>query len=75
MKELDMVALNEDLPTHGLRAGDVGTIVHAYESGVAYEVEFVRTDGDTIAVVTLSPKNIRALDGPEILHARRLTSA
>jgi hypothetical protein len=72
MKELDMVALERDLPTYGLRTGDVGTIVHDYDGGAAYEVEFVRTDGDTIAVVTLTPKDVRPLEESEI---RRLTSA
>jgi hypothetical protein len=73
MKELDVVALTRDLPSHGLRAGDIGAIVHASQG--SFEVEFVRADGKTLAVVSLGPADIRPLEGAEILHARKLASA
>jgi hypothetical protein len=41
---LDTVVLNHDLPEHGLRAGDVGTVVEIYRAG-ALEVEFLRALG------------------------------
>jgi hypothetical protein len=41
MSEHDVVVLTRDLPEHGLRAGDVGAVVHVYSNGKAYEVEFV----------------------------------
>jgi len=40
MKEYELVVLTRDMPGHGLRAGDVGTVVHSYHAG-ACEVEFV----------------------------------
>jgi hypothetical protein len=40
MQELDSVVLAVDRPEWGLVAGDVGTIVHVYGEGEAYEVEF-----------------------------------
>ena len=39
LKELDLAALREDLPSYGLRAGDVGTVVFVHGDGLAYEVE------------------------------------
>jgi hypothetical protein len=51
ISELDMVVLTRDLSEHGLQKGDVGTIVHVYNVGAAYEVEFV-TAISGVAVVT-----------------------
>lgn len=51
--ELDSVVLTGDLPEHGLRAGDVGTVVLVHREGEGFEVEFVALDGETIAVISL----------------------
>ncbi len=59
--ELDTVVLAHDLKTYNLTRGDVGTIVHCYAGGKAYEVEFVTGEGQTIAVVTLEPADIRPI--------------
>ena len=40
-------------------AGDVGTVVHVYPDGAAYEVEFFTPDGDTVAVVTVEASGVR----------------
>ncbi len=53
IKELDIVVLTRDLPEHGLKRGDVGTVVMVYGDGKAFEVEFVSSDGETIALETL----------------------
>ena len=53
ISEHDRVVLTEDVPREGLKAGDVGTIVHIHAGGEAYEVEFICLDGQTVAVVTL----------------------
>ena len=74
IKELDSVVLKRDLPEEGLKAGDLGAVVHLYETSDAYEVEFVRADGRTVAVVTLTPADVRSMMGDEILHVRRLAS-
>ena len=74
MKELESVVLKRDLPEEGLKAGDLGAVVHLYETADAYEVEFVRADGKTVALVTLTPADIRPMMGDEILHVRRLAS-
>ncbi|MGH7468087.1 MAG: DUF4926 domain-containing protein [Longimicrobiales bacterium] len=74
IKELDPVALTHDLAEHGLLAGDIGTVVHVYETGAGFEVEFVRGSGETVAVATLTSADIRPLGAAEILHARKLAS-
>ncbi len=75
MKELDMVVLQEPLPKEALKKGDVGTIVAIYEGGKGYEVEFVTYTGETIAVTTLLPHQIRAIAPKEMMSARNLTES
>lgn len=72
MKEHDLVVLTHPSPGHGLEAGDVGTVVHCYADGEAFEVEFTSAAARTIAVLTLDKAELRELEEGEILHARRL---
>jgi hypothetical protein len=53
INEHDRVILTKALPNEGLEAGDVGTVVHVYKDGEAYEVEFLTLDGHTVAVATV----------------------
>lgn len=53
MNELELVALKRDIPEHGLVRGHVGTVVHIYDDGAGYEVEFILASGETVAVLTL----------------------
>jgi len=70
-KELDVVALDRDIPEHGLRRGDTGTIVMLYEpDGV--EVEFVRPSGATQALLTLKASDVRALTDNDLFAVRPL---
>lgn len=52
IKLLDVVAVTEDLPEHGLRRGEVGTVVERWKDG-AYEVEFSDDTGEAYAFVAL----------------------
>ncbi|HEX5502531.1 MAG TPA: DUF4926 domain-containing protein, partial [Thermomicrobiales bacterium] len=70
MDELDLVVLTRDIPDEHLRQGDVGTVVHRYADGRAFEVEFATAAGTTIAVLTLGPGDIRPLGGRDLLHIR-----
>lgn len=72
IKEHDRVALTVAVPEEGLEPGDVGTVVHIYRDGRAYEVEFVTLDGHTAAVVTLEGSHVRPVSRREITHAREL---
>jgi hypothetical protein len=58
-RDLECVQLRADLPDHGLKAGDVGTIVHVFDVADAYLVEFVNDDGSTRALAELAPRQIR----------------
>ena len=60
MKLLDVVALIEDVPEHGLRRGQVGTIVETWDEGV-FEVEFADTDGITYAFAALRAEQLMVL--------------
>ncbi len=70
IKELDCVALTADLPARGLAARDVGAVVHVYEGGGSYQVEFTTFDGKTVALAKVSLDQIRPLGHREIHHAR-----
>ncbi len=72
INEHERVVLTTPVPSEGLEAGDVGTIVHAYTDGRAYEVEFVTLEGKTAAVVTVEASQIRQISSNEIPHAREL---
>ena len=75
MDQLDTVVLTHDIPKHGLKEDDLGTIVHSYKDNRAMEVEFVTAEGKTVAVLTLTPKDIRPLARKEILHVRTFAIA
>lgn len=74
MRELDLVVLARPVSGHDLEPGDVGTVVHAYRNGRAFEVEFVSGDGHTLAVLTLEADDLRPLNEREILHVRELAA-
>ena len=57
-KEFDTVVMKADMPSHGLKSGDVGAVVHVY-SADAIEVEFVTASGHTQALVTLATRLVR----------------
>lgn len=73
--EHDRVVLTEPVPHEGLVEGDVGTVVHVYPDGQAYEVEFTTLTGLPVAVVTVPSAGVRHLTENEIAHARRITRA
>jgi len=75
MREIDVVVLTRNLDQIGLREGDVGTIIHRYADGLAYEVEFVTAAGMTAAVVTLNASDVCQVGGSGILHVRPMTGA
>ncbi|MBK9383789.1 MAG: DUF4926 domain-containing protein [Planctomycetes bacterium] len=70
-QELDSVVLKRNLPEHSLRAGDMGTVVYVHEPP-GLEVEFMTGSGDTVAVMTLEDRDVRARAGDEVLAVRRL---
>lgn len=71
--EHEKVILTTELPEYGLRSGDVGVVVMVHGDR-GYEVEFVALDGRTMAVVSLSPSQVRPAGDGEIAHVRPLHS-
>ncbi|MDB6022958.1 MAG: hypothetical protein JWQ04_2815 [Pedosphaera sp.] len=72
LKEHERAVLKVAVPAEGLEAGDVGTIVHVYRDGRAYELEFTTLEGKTAAVVTVEATDVRPVNKREITHAREL---
>lgn len=72
IKEHECVVLTEDVPSGGLLAGDVGTVVHIHGNGAGYEVEFMTLTGHTLAVASLSPPQIRPIARGDLVHVREL---
>ena len=60
IKLLDVVALIEDLPEHGLYRGQVGTVVESLAPGI-FEVEFNDNDGRTYASLALRADQLLVL--------------
>jgi hypothetical protein len=70
-EKLEIVVLTHDIYKHGLRTGDIGTVVEIYPGG-GLEVEFVRGSGITQALLTLTELDIRKIDSHDLLTTRRL---
>ena len=77
LHELDSVVLERDLPEHGLRKGDLGTVVQIY-SPDSFEIEFVRASGNTQALIRLTRADVRPVadsDLPAVRPASRRGAA
>ena len=72
--EHNCIVLTSDLPSAGLVAVDVGTVVHVHKGGAAFEVEFVTMTGRTVAVTTVPSTQVRPVNRQDISHVRELTA-
>jgi len=68
IKELDRVVLADRIDEADLEIGDIGTVVFVYKQQKGYEVEFMTLTGDTVAVVSVLPSQIRTIRDREIAH-------
>ena len=68
---LDTVALTHDIPSAGLRRGDLGAIVEMLAPD-SLEVEFVAASGRTQALVTLMAEDIREVGDRDLIAVRPL---
>lgn len=73
--EHDCIVLTKDMPDEGLQAGDIGTVIHIHQEGAGYEVEFITLAGETVAIATLLPAQVRPITKRDIAHVRELQSA
>jgi hypothetical protein len=74
IQEHERAVLTKDIPDQGLKAGDVGTVIHIYKDGAAYEIEFFALDGRTLDVVTLEADQVRPVGRRDMLHVRELSA-
>ncbi len=74
IQEHDCIVLTQDLSDEGLRAGDVGTVVHVHGDHVGYEVEFTTLTGRTVAVATVLPPQVRPVNARDLTHVRELVA-
>jgi hypothetical protein len=79
LQPFDRAVLVEDLPTEGLRAGDVGVVVEHYEAHgetpEGYELEFFSARGETVAVVSAPATAVRMAERHELLTVRRFRAS
>jgi hypothetical protein len=75
LREHERAVLTVPLPEAGLEAGDVGTVVHVYRDGEAYEIEFVALDGHTTAVATVEAGQVRPVTRRDMTHTREIHAA
>ena len=75
LEEHSQVVLKKPLPNLGLEPGDVGVVVHIYNQGAAYEVEFLTMDGHTIGLATLDAADLRQARGDAVVHERERSVA
>lgn len=72
-------ALNSDVPEHGLKAGDVGTVVeilpHPTGGPRGIMLEVFSALGHTLAVVTVPETQVEPLSEDEVWSVRRLAKA
>jgi hypothetical protein len=72
IKEHECVVLTQTLPDQDLQAGDIGTVVEIHQGGAGYTVEFMTLAGETVAITTLLPAQLRPIARREIAHVREL---
>jgi hypothetical protein len=72
--EHDCIVLTEAIPAESLQAGDVGTVVHVHGDALAYEVEFITLTGETVAIATVQPNQLRPVTRRDLAHVRELAA-
>lgn len=71
---LDTVALVHDVPSAGLRRGDLGAVVDVL-APTELEVEFVAASGRTQALLTLRAEDVRHVGDRDLIAVRSLEQA
>jgi len=66
---LDTIVLDRDLAEHGLRKGDLGSVVEVYEPD-GLEVEFVTASGRSAALLTLNGRDVRPVSDDDLVSVR-----
>ena len=77
-KEHEQIVLTAEVlgdEGEALKPGDVGTLIHIHPDEEAAVVEFLSLDGDTVALATVLPSQMRPVTGADLTHARTVTMA
>ena len=69
IKLLGRVTLIEDIGE--FEVGDVGVVVEIYGNHEGYEVEMLNAQSETLDVITVSARQIRAVETTDVLHLRQ----
>jgi hypothetical protein len=73
------VSISRDVPEHGLRVGDVATLVdavpHPLNGEKGYVLEVFNALGDSIAVVAMPESAVEPLRSTEVFSVRELARA
>ena len=72
-KEHEQIMLTEDVfgdEREELKSGDAGTIIHIPPNQEALVVEFMSLDGDTLAIATVLPSQVRPVTNADLIHAK-----
>ena len=75
-KEHEQIVLTSDVSGDGqeeLKAGDIGTVIHVHPAEQAIVVEFMTPYGETVAIATVLPSQVRPVSNNDIAHARKMT--
>jgi hypothetical protein len=63
-----------DLPASGLKAGDVGVVVHIHHDvagdTIGYMLEMFNIDGDSLDVVSVGRNDVRCATPTDRMHVR-----
>jgi Domain of unknown function (DUF4926) len=73
IRVLDVVAVLEDVPQHGLLCGEVGTVVELWKDGV-FDVEFSDTSGQAYAFAALRADQLLKLNFPRNKYGKESPS-
>ena len=67
--------LTTQVPAERLECGDVGTVIHSYADGKAFEIDFMTLDGQTAAVATVAASAVRPITSRGMTHSRELSAS
>ncbi len=69
IKIFSRVALVENIGEY--EVGDLGVVVEIYNNHEGYEVEMLNAQSETIDVITVFAKQVRAVEATDVLHLRQ----
>jgi len=72
MKLFDQIVVTKNIPSKGLKEGDIGTVVMIHGDYEGFEIEFFTLMGKTRSVETLSKGDVRSIGPNEVASSRKI---